>query len=273
MGGCALMRYWPSTTSASLFSACTLSRFLAFAAMAWARFSAFLAAAFLDLLAFPSVPSFLIAANMSRSDRCAYQTSILPISANPSIASRYARTESRVTACVSASEKPLFRAAIVKLAASRSTSYSNGPGSVSSKSFTSNSSVRSGESEHPEVRQVGVAAELHREAGPWRVLQVGRHDLRRAAVEGERRRHHPTVADGYEILLARRVLLLEQRDGIGTVRGRLPSGVVRVRHPLAQLLAAGLALGDARVLDLRRGHLSLRFGDDDPTPTVTGGGP
>ena len=56
--------------------------------VAWARFSAFFTAAFFDLLAFPSVPSFLIAANRSRSDRCAYQTSIFPISANPRIASR-----------------------------------------------------------------------------------------------------------------------------------------------------------------------------------------
>jgi hypothetical protein len=41
--------------------------------------------------------------------------------------------------------KPLLRAAMVKLAAKRFTSYSNGPGSVSSKSLTSNSSRRSGE--------------------------------------------------------------------------------------------------------------------------------
>ncbi len=45
--------------------------------------------------------------------------------------------------------KPLFRAAIVKLAANRFTSYSNGPGSVSSKSFRSNSSRRSGEAKNP----------------------------------------------------------------------------------------------------------------------------
>ena len=46
-------------------------------------------------------------------------------------------------------ENPLLRAAIVKLAAMRFTSYSNGPGSVSSKSFTSNSSCRSGEANAP----------------------------------------------------------------------------------------------------------------------------
>ena len=46
-------------------------------------------------------------------------------------------------------ENPLLRAAIVKLAAIRFTSYSNGPGRVSSKSFRSNSSLRSGEANTP----------------------------------------------------------------------------------------------------------------------------
>ena len=43
-----------------------------------------------------------------------------------------------------------------------------------------------GGGEHPEVRQVGVAAELNLQAGPGRVLQVSGHDLGSAAVEGER---------------------------------------------------------------------------------------
>jgi hypothetical protein len=55
----------------------------------------------------------------------------------------------RVTARVSALLKPLLRPAIVKLAAIRFTSYSNGPGRVSSKSFTSNSNRRSGEANAP----------------------------------------------------------------------------------------------------------------------------
>ena len=54
-----------------------------------------------------------------------------------------------VTDVASAFVKPLFCAAIVKLAAIRLTSYSNGPGSVSSKSFRSNSSRRSGEANAP----------------------------------------------------------------------------------------------------------------------------
>ena len=43
----------------------------------------------------------------------------------------------------------MLRAAISKLAAIRFTSYSNGPGSVSSKSFTSNSKTRPGEANAP----------------------------------------------------------------------------------------------------------------------------
>ena len=62
---------------------------------------------------------------------------------------RYAATDASVDARVSAFENPLLRAAIVKLAAIRFTSYSNGPGRVSSKSFKSNSSFRSGEANTP----------------------------------------------------------------------------------------------------------------------------
>jgi len=45
----------------------------------------------------------------------------------------------------------LLRAATVKLAAIRFTSYSNGPGSVSSKSFRSNISCRSGDANSPKL--------------------------------------------------------------------------------------------------------------------------
>ena len=54
-----------------------------------------------------------------------------------------------MTAFASALAKPLFWPAIVKLAASRFTSYSNGPGSVSSKSLRSKTSRRSGEANPP----------------------------------------------------------------------------------------------------------------------------
>ena len=77
--------------------------------------------------------------------------SIVPICAKPAIASRYADTAAVVASRASALEKPLLRAAIVKLAAMRFTSYSNGPGSVSSKSLTSNNSLRSGEAKAPKL--------------------------------------------------------------------------------------------------------------------------
>jgi hypothetical protein len=54
-----------------------------------------------------------------------------------------------VAALVSALPKPLLRPAMVKLAAIRLTSYSNGPGRVSSKSLRSNNNRRSGEAKAP----------------------------------------------------------------------------------------------------------------------------
>jgi hypothetical protein len=60
-------------------------------------------------------------------------------------------TDSTVTARASAGVKPLLRAAIVKLAAIRFRSYSNGPGRVSSKSFRPNMSCRSGEAKPPKL--------------------------------------------------------------------------------------------------------------------------
>ena len=65
------------------------------------------------------------------------------------MASRYADTERSVVAVTSVALKPLLRPAMAKLAAMRFTSYSNGPGRVSSKSLRSNSSVRSGDANAP----------------------------------------------------------------------------------------------------------------------------
>ena len=79
--------------------------------------------------------------------------SILPIWANSNTASRYAFTAANVVAEASAALNPLFRAAMVKLAAMRFTSYSKGPGSVSSKSFRSNNRVRSGEANPPKFER------------------------------------------------------------------------------------------------------------------------
>ncbi len=49
--------------------------------------------------------------------------------------------------------KPLARPAMTTLAASRLTSHSHGPGSVSSKSLASKTSVRSGEAKRPKFER------------------------------------------------------------------------------------------------------------------------
>ena len=79
--------------------------------------------------------------------------SIVDMSANSAIACRYASTDVSVAARVSALRKPLLRPAIVKLAAIRFTSYSKGPGRVSSKSFRSNTNVRSGDAYTPKFER------------------------------------------------------------------------------------------------------------------------
>ena len=106
-----------------------------------------------------------------------------------------------------------------------------------------------GRCEQAEVRQVGVAAELGEEAGPRRVLEIGRHDLGRAPIERERRHHHPPVADRHQVGLARRVLLLEQCHGIGPVGGRRPLGVAGRGYFLPRCLAVSPFI-DAWVLNL-----------------------
>jgi hypothetical protein len=125
------------------------------AAVFFAVFCAFLAAC-TCCLAFAFFPrAFIVAATAPRttmsssSARWAYQIPIVRICANSAMAARYADTDASVDARVSAFENPLLRAAIVKLDAIRFTSYSNGPGSVSSKSFKSNISLRSGEANKP----------------------------------------------------------------------------------------------------------------------------
>ena len=52
-----------------------------------------------------------------------------------------------------------------------------------------------GRAEDAEVREVGVAADLGRDPRSGCGREVGRHDHRGAAVERERRREHPAVAD------------------------------------------------------------------------------
>ena len=80
---------------------------------------------------------------------CVYHTSMKVWSANPRIAVRYPSPAARVILRQSLAVNPLSRPATVRLAASRLTSHSNGPGRVSSKSLTSKTRLRSGEANAP----------------------------------------------------------------------------------------------------------------------------
>ena len=82
-------------------------------------------------------------------------------------------------------------------------------------------------SEHPEVRQMGVTAQLDFQAGGRRVLQVGGHDLGRAPIERERRHHHPAMANRDQVRFPGQVLGLQERHRVGAVTGRRPSAVAR----------------------------------------------
>ena len=81
----------------------------------------------------------------------AYHTSMLAISANRAMLSRYSRTTVSRMSRRAAGSMPRSRMATSKLAASRLTSHSHGPGSVSSKSFMSNTSRRSGAEKMPKL--------------------------------------------------------------------------------------------------------------------------
>ena len=74
-----------------------------------------------------------------------------------------------------------------------------------------------GRAEQAEVRQVRIAAELHRQAGTRGRGEVGGHDERGAAKERERADQHAPVADGHELGHADLVLALQQRDRVGPV--------------------------------------------------------
>ncbi len=71
------------------------------------------------------------------------------MAAKPAIAVRYSATVSSTIWSWSLTGNPLYCAAMSMLTARRFTSHSQGPGSVSSKSLTSNTSRRSGEANTP----------------------------------------------------------------------------------------------------------------------------
>src|SRR6476659_6508126 len=98
--------------------------------------------------------------------------------------------------------------------------------------------------EYPEVRQLRV------QSGSGRVLQVGRHDLRRTSVEGEGRDHHPTMPNGHQVRVPGGILLLEQSHWVRTIRGGHPVVLTVYGRPFPRVLTLGASLVEARVVDL-----------------------
>src|SRR4029078_279171 len=70
------------------------------------------------------------------------------------------------------------------------------------------------------------------------------------------RHHHPAVTNRHEIWFSPRVLLLQETYGVRTIRGRRPAGVVREWGGVARILASGLSVGNARMLDLAFSHVA-----------------
>src|SRR3954453_9569707 len=77
---------------------------------------------------------------------------------------------------------------------------------------------------------MGIAAELHANAGLRAVGEVRGHEVRRAAVEREGRGHHAPVADRHELLNPALRLLVQQRNRVRALRRRLPVAVARAWH-------------------------------------------
>ncbi len=100
------------------------------------------------------------------------------------VGARRSRARRRAAAC---RVNPRSRPAISMLAASRFTSHSHGPGSVSSKSLTSNTSRRSGVPKTPKFERCASPQSCTSKSRARRRREVGGHDQRRAAVERERR--------------------------------------------------------------------------------------
>ena len=139
IGGSLMIRRCPPAMVVSLRSAFVLSAVCALASSA---------SAFLNLLAFIWDLKSPMAASMSR---CAYQTSSSGWSAKPRMAVRYPSAAARAILRRALAGNPLSRPATARLAASRLTSHSNGPGRLSSKSLTSKTSRRSGDANAPKL--------------------------------------------------------------------------------------------------------------------------
>ena len=224
-----MIRRRPSTTVVSLPSTFMLSR-------VWALASSFSAS--LNLFAFIWDLNLPMACSMSR---CAYQTSRNGCPAKPRIAVRYASAAARTILRRALPGNPLSRPATARLAASRLTSHSNGPGRVSSKSLTSKTRLPLRRGERAEIGQVRVPAQLHPQTGGGRGGQVRRHRQRRPPVERERRHQHPPVPDRHQLRHPRLRLPQQQPDRIprparGELRMRLQRGhrpgILTPGHPV-----------------------------------------
>ena len=155
------------------------------------------------------------------------------------------RTAARVCSGVKSRSRP----AISKLAARRLTSHSQGPGRVSSKSLTSNTRRRSGAAKTPKFERWASPQSLHLEPRLRSLVEVHRHDRRRAAIERERRGEHPPVADRNQFGDTVLGLVLEHLDRIlaGFAAGSQSPWLSREAFLRAALPAAARSSGEARV--------------------------
>ncbi len=144
---------------------------------------------------------------------------------------------------------PLSRPATARLAASRLTSHSNGPGSVSSKSLTSKTRLPLRRRERPEIRQMSIPAQLHPQPRHRCPGQIRRHRQRRPPIERERRHQHPPMPDRHQLRHPALVLLQQQPHRIPRLarhelrlrlQRRHRPGILAPRHPIrpTQLLAS-----------------------------------
>ena len=107
---------------------------------------------------------------------CSYQASQLPMPAAGACGPRYSRTPAMTIARRSAGLNPRSRPITSTLAASRFTSHSHGPGSVSSKSLTSKSICRSGVPNRPKFDRWASPQSWTVIAGRGCAGEVGGHD-------------------------------------------------------------------------------------------------
>ena len=169
-----------------------------------------------------------------------------------------ARGRSQDDLAASLAVNPLSRPATARLAASRLTSHSNGPGSVSSKSLRSKTSRRSGEANAPKLARCASPHSCTRSPAAGVRGQVGRHRQRRPPVERERRHQHPPVPDGHQLGHPRRRLVQQQPDRITRparrelgmrLQRRHRPGILTPGHPVRAsqlLLGSGLRRTPAR---------------------------